>query len=268
MNSESFSKENKSFASVVGEDGLLHRLQQVIIQHGHHHMDISIECDVLDIERELMLTDFPSDSWVDEEFFKDQHYQYPCHILDVFGTADEWEGKCVMQRAVGSRNVLKLTLWAIQHIVDQCEQGELDLLRATCKEFLKITRRCSEQRSRRNIECLFCNEQHLIKFVDLFGLFNFASQLKGWLNFKSLQNWSTEELQQMYNDQLRKIQTDKHYYQQLVTFDSLVPEVQYTWKILGFTAFKLFFYNCIAKQGSNKKLLWQVAASAGEYMEV
>jgi len=75
-------------------------------------------------------------------------------------------------------------------------------------------------------------------------------------------------LQQMYNDQLRKIQTDKHYYQQLVTFDSLVPEVQYTWKILGFTAFKLFFYNCIAKQGSNKKLLWQVAASAGEYMEV
>ena len=218
-------------------------------------LDMSIHGNLLEIEQELMLSE---PGWLEEEMLKNQHCEYPCHIFEVLGTAEMWQGKYVVQRAGVDRPFVHIKLWPVQLIVNQCELEVLYLLGATCKEFLKMARKRLEQRAHKTIRTNFLNEQFLIKFVDLFGYFDFATQLKSWLNFNSLQNWTTEELQQMYNEQLQKIQTDTNYYygEQLVHFNNLAPCVRHMWITLGFKAFKLFFYNCIAMPGSNDKILW------------
>ena len=203
-------------------------------------------------EQELLLADVSGESWFDDEKSLRKR-----NIFDVLGTSDEWQGKVVLERVVGlhKQEIVRILHWPINLILHECEDQQIHLLAATCKEFSKNICGRSEVRARTNILRLFYDEKCLIKFVDVFGLFNFACQLKDWLNHKSLQNWSTKELQVVYNSQLQKMKTQK-YHGQSISFDCLLPAVQCMWTSLGFSAFKLFFDNCVAKPGSNKKILW------------
>jgi hypothetical protein len=203
-------------------------------------------------EQELLLADVSGESWFDDEKSLRKR-----NIFDVLGTSDEWQGKVVLERVVGlhKQEIVRILHWPINLILHECEDQQIHLLAATCKEFSKNICGRSEVRARTNILRLFYDEKCLIKFVDVFGLFNFACQLKDWLNHKSLQNWSTKELQVVYNSQLQKMKTQK-YHGQSISFDCLLPAVQCMWTSLGFSAFKLFFDECVAKPGTNKKILW------------
>jgi hypothetical protein len=107
-------------------------------------------------------------------------------------------------------------------------------------------------RARIELNLLFYNSQWLCKVVNFFACFHFAERMKLSCSVKSLHNWSTEELQLLYNVEQKQLQSiDKV----ALLLDSLEPTVKGLWETLGYETFERYFYTFTAQEGNKKKLL-------------
>jgi hypothetical protein len=219
---------------------------------------------------ELLFDDLPGASWPEQqEYLKDRCMRPTLNILDVLGTQDTWQGKQTLhiQRGKTERHLLKLSIWPMQLVLQACDVPTLYRLSATCTDFEIAAFTVIEQRVHQDTKRLFFDDSRCMKFLNLFGCYDWAQELQLMLTVNTLANLNEEELNVMYDIKFNEMQSAcKPVYSDAGhALDAEVPENLHLkclsppaidhWQKLGRCAFQDFFLCCIAARCSMRKKL-------------
>jgi len=218
-----------------------------------------------DAEDELLFDDLPGASWAEQE----EVLQHSCtrplrNIFDVLATKHTWQGKQTLCIQLGqtSMNMMKLSKWPVQLILNFCDVPTLYRLSVTCKDFTHAAFARIEAHADEDIMRLFFDNRQHNKFLNLFGCYTWAVELQDMLTLNTLQNWSEEEIHAAYNINYKvttsAIKSGKCIDTQAskcTILNCLSPQATTHWLRLGRCAFQDYFCSCIATKGNKRRLL-------------
>lgn len=176
----------------------------------------------------------------------------PCHLLDVFGPEDDWQGKryISVEYAGVARGILCLLKWPMHHLLALCSTQHLRMLATTCRSMRRAANRLLDARAQDEITRTYFADSQLIKFVDAFGFFGWAMSLSNWLTTANMQTWRREELDAAYDFLAQQVDIDE-----VEDLRGLRPHAALCWRVEGRRALEGFIRDCVASPATHRKLL-------------
>ena len=228
-----------------------------------------LEMDVLHVDEDLLETDVCADAelqWPSEmsddscAVMQDLHAfndKQSCLFFNVFGTQDTWQGKrfSVVSKRSGKQGMLQLIQWPVQTVLVQLFRTggvqSLYMIAMTCRCFRDAAQQLIEEHAREEYRRQFLDPRQLGKFVDSFGCFAWALNLRSFLPAGSLTHWYAEELDAAYNFLSAQVLIDER-----APMHGLQPIAAKRWRTEGRLAFESFCADCLAPKCAFSRVLF------------
>jgi hypothetical protein len=182
-----------------------------------------------------------------------------CPMLNVLGTEASWQGKrfYVVNSNKSKRGVLQILHWPIHNILRQAfiKGGiqQLYMIAMTSRDFRDAALRLIEQHAEEEITRLYFSDKlkQQDKFLESFGFFGWALNVKQKLPAQCTEVWSAHEIDAAYDHLRKELPVDE-----VSHLNGLKPLQAMRWKIEGRRALGDFISDCISRPSSWRKVLF------------
>jgi hypothetical protein len=182
-----------------------------------------------------------------------------CPMLDVVGSEASWQGKrfYFVEHNKHKRGVLQILHWPMNNILRQVffKGGvqQLYKISMTCRCLRDAAHRLIEQHAEEEITRLYFSDKakQQDKFLESFGFFGWAMNVKQKLPAQCTEVWSTHEVDAAYDHLRKKFPVDE-----VCHLHGLKPLPAMRWKVEGRRALGHFISDCISRPSSWRKVLF------------